>query len=48
MDREKEFNKLRELVINTLDDDTFELQDSEDSYRPSDSTSSDNEEDFIG
>lgn len=47
MNRGKEFDKLRKLIVETLDEDEFELQDSEDSYKP-DSKGSESEDDILG
>jgi hypothetical protein len=46
MDRSKEYEKLRQLIVETLDDKS-ELEDSEDSYKPSESSSSESELDGI-
>lgn len=46
--KDKEFEKLRRLIVETLDeDDDFELQDSEDSYKPSESSSSSSESEDV-
>lgn len=47
MNRGKELDKLRKLKVETLDEDEFGLQDSEDSYRP-DSHGSEREDDILG